>query len=720
MKTWNALLSLGFVVTLSLLLASCGGSGNNLATAPVTKLSISGSSLPVGQVNAAYSATMTAIGGTAPYTWSVASGSLPAGLSLSAVGVITGTPTASGASTFTAQVSDAEPTPQLTAAQVSITIRPPAVSITTSSLAAGATTVSYTGSFSAEGGIAPYTWRLTAGELPSGLSLAASGAITGIPTTTGVFPFTVQVSDGESPPQIAAASFTIAITERIVVSTEHYDNFRSGQNLNEVILTPATVASPNFQKLFSIPVDGYIYAQPLYVGGMAVPGKGTHNVLYVATEHDSVYALDADSNTGQDSAPLWQTSFLNPSRGITTVSAIDFSCNNLEPEVGITSTPVIDLSTSTIYVVAETKENGDYFQRLHALDITTGAEKFGGPIEIKATYPGTGDGNVGGTLTFDPLQELNRPGLLLSQGNIYITWASNCDLDPFHGWVIAYNKATLQQVGVWVTTADGRRGGVWMSGGGMAADASGNLFLASGNGTFETSGNPADFGDSVVRLAFHSHGISLTDYFTPYDEATLDQGDKDLGSGGVLLLPDQLGDHVHELIAAGKGKTIYVVDRDNLGHFHQNDNSQIVQSVTGQVGSVFAVPTYWNNYIYLGGVSDHLKAFALNNGLLSSEPTSESNWTFTYPSASTSISANGTQNGIVWAIQSDQYTNNGNDILFAFDAKNLAKQLYGSTVNPDRDNPGPAAKFQIPTVANGKVYVGSATQVSVYGLLTPQ
>lgn len=440
-------------------------------------------------------------------------------------------------------------------------------------------------------------------------------------------------------------------------------------------------------------------------------------MLYVATEHDTVYAWDADNNTGENSTPLWQTTFINPPQGVTTVSSNDVNCQNLVPEIGITSTPVMDAATNTIYLVVETKENGQYFQRLHALDITTGAEKFGGPIAITATYPGNGDGSSGGMLTFDPLMELNRAGLLLNNGNIYITWASNCDEDPYHGWVIAYDKTTLQQTSVWVTTPNGIRGGIWMSGGGIAADATGNLFVASGNGTFDTSGQPTDFGDSIVRLGTNDGGLSLSDYFTPYDQGVLNEGDQDVGSGGVLLLPDQPGGHIHELVEAGKGRTIYVIDRDNMGHFNPDNNSQIVQSLTGQIGKVFSVPTYWNNYVYLGGVSDKLKAFSLNNGLLSSQPISESPATFTFPSASTSVSANGSQSGIVWAIQADQYTNNGDDILYAFDATNLANELYSTTDNPDRDNRGGAVKFQIPTVANGKVYVGAVQQVSVYGIL---
>ncbi len=649
--------------------------------------------------------------------WSVLRGTLPPGLTLDAAGSIAGIPTTVGSSGFTVQVADAESSPQTTTVALSITITPAPLAITTTALPPAIATIPYTASLTATGGVAPYAWSVTSGSLPSGLSLEADGSISGTPTTVGTDSFTVQAADSESTPQTTTAQLSIAVTPPLAVTTERYDGFRTGQNLAETILTPSKVGAGSFGKLFSLAVDGYVYAQPLYLQGVTIPGKGVHNVLFVATEHDSVYAWDADSNSGQSSPPLWQTSFISPAHGITTVSSGDVSCDNLVPEIGITSTPVIDPTNNTIYVVAETKENGQYVQRLHALDVTTGAEKFGGPAIITATYPGNGDGSSGGILTFDPLMELNRAGLLLNNGNIYITWASNCDEDPYHGWVIAYDKATLQQSNVWVTTPNGMRGGVWMSGGGIAADVAGSIFLASGNGTFDTSGQPTDFGDSILKLATGAGGLSLADYFTPYDQGVLNDGDQDVGSGGVLLLPDQPGGHIHELVEAGKEGTIYVVDRDNMGHFNSDNNSQIVQSLTGQVGKVFSVPTYWNSNVYLGGIHDALKAFSLANGLLSSQPTSQSSATFTFPSASTSVSSDGNQNGIVWAIQADQYTNNGDDILYAFDATNLANQLYSTLQNPNRDDPGGAVKFQVPVVANGKVYVGALQQVSVYGVL---
>ncbi|MGB8887480.1 MAG: chitobiase/beta-hexosaminidase C-terminal domain-containing protein [Candidatus Korobacteraceae bacterium] len=507
---------------------------------------------------------------------------------------------------------------------------------------------------------------------------------------------------------------------QVQVLTEHNDNARQGRNTQETILTPELLTSGQFGRIISYPVDGYIYGQPLYVPNVTIPGQGVHNVVYVVTEHDSVYAFDADGHAAGGQTPLWSTSFINPLQGITTVSINDVNCDDgVIPEIGITSTPVIDPTTDTIYVIAETKENGEFFQRLHALDITTGAEKNGSPVTITATYPGTGDGSSGGILTFNPLMELNRPGLLHSNGNIYITWASNCDNSPFHGWIISYQKTSLRQTGVWVTTPNGGLGGVWMGGAGIATDAAGNLYVATGNGTFETSGDPTDFGDSVLKLSLTSQGIQLLDYFTPYNESNLENGDEDVGSGGVLVLPDQPGAHPHELVQSGKEGSIYVVDRDNMGHFNPNNNSQIVQNLTGEIEGIYGAPAYWNNNVYFAGRSDSLKAFNLSNGLLSSQPTSQSSVSFGFPSPTPSISSHGNSGGIVWLLQTDAYRNDGNDILYAFDATNVGNMIYSSVNDQLRDNPGGAVKFAVPTIANGKVYVGAAGQLSVYGVVPP-
>ena len=504
---------------------------------------------------------------------------------------------------------------------------------------------------------------------------------------------------------------------QVSVTTNKNDNFRTGQNLSETVLTPANVASGNFQKLFSQSVDGYVYAQPLYVPNVNIPGNGVHNVVYIATENDSLYAFDADSNTGGNANPLWQVSFINPADGITPISDGDINCfTAVYPQVGITSTPVIDLSSNTIYVLVETKENGSFFHRLHALDITTGQERSGSPVTIAGSVPGTGSGSSGGILTFDALMEFNRAGLLLTNGgNIFIAWASNCDNSPFHGWIMSFNKVTLQQNGIWATTPNGDAGGIWMAGSGLAADGVGSIYFATGNGSFDSSGTPVDFGDSEVRMTLPPSGLYVADYFTPYDQLYLGDNDKDVGSGGTLLLPDQPGPYPHELIQVGKEGSIYVVNRDNMGHYDSQNNSQIIQNITGQVGGMFSTPAYWNGNVYLGAAQDYLKAFSLTNGMLSATPTSQSTFKFTYPGPNPTISASGTANAIVWIIEADNQ-NDHNEVLRAYDANNLATEFYDTNQNLTRDDPGQYIKYAVPTIANGKVYVGSRTTFDAYGL----
>ena len=508
-----------------------------------------------------------------------------------------------------------------------------------------------------------------------------------------------------------------AISAQVAVTTQHNDNYRTGQNTSEIILTPANVNKTQFGRLFSQAVDGYVYAQPLYVPNVNVPGKGTHNVVYVATEHDSVYAFDADSNAGANAAPLWQTSFINPAKGITSVSSQDVSCNDLVPEIGITGTPAIDLSTNTMYLLAKTKENGSFVQRLHALDITTGAEKFGGPVLIQAQVKGSGEG--GKTIVFNPLRQAQRPGLVLQNGKVYIAWASHCDIGPYHGWLMAYDAQSLQQKGVWNSTPNGGLGGFWMAGSGIAADSRNYVYISTGNGTFDVNLPGKDYGDSIIKLGFSLAGkLRPFDYFTPHDQDFLNNTDSDLGSGGVLLIPDRpRTKYPYLLVQAGKEGTVYVINRNHMGHFNPNNDNQIVQNLPGAVGGMWAMPAFWNNGVYFGGVNDNLKMFSFNpaTGLLSTAPVSNSSTFFGYPGTTPSISANGASNGIVWSLQTQNY-NGGSAVLHAYDATNLGNELYNTTQNSSRDNPGGAVKFTVPTVANGKVYVGAVKQLSVYGL----
>jgi hypothetical protein len=514
-----------------------------------------------------------------------------------------------------------------------------------------------------------------------------------------------------------AVTFEMAFVQaQTSVTTQHNDNSRTGQNLNETTLTLSNVNSTQFGKLFSQKLDGYVYAQPLYVPNVSIPGQGTHNVVYVVTEHDSVYAFDGDSSV----ARLWHVSFINPQRGITTVSSNDAGCGDLVPEIGITGTPVIDTASGTLYVVSNTKQNGKFFQQLHALDITTGAEKFGGPILINAKVKGTGDGTQNGYVHFDPLRNNQRPGLLLQNGSVYISWASHCDIGPYHGWIISYNAQTLKQNGVWNATPNAGLGGFWSGGAGIAADSSSNLYVASGNAMFDVNTGGRDYGDSIIRLSpANNNRFPVADYFTPYDQGNLYDGDVDLGSGGVLLLPDQTGAHPHLLIESGKEGTIYLVDRDNMGHYNPNNNSQIVQSLNTIIGGVWGMPAWWNNNVYFGGSYDAVKAFSFNptTGFLSTTWVSETGTSYSYPGPTPSISANGNSNAIVWTLQTDGSGSNGSAILHAYDATDLDTELYNSTQNSSRDNPGGAVKFTLPTIANGKVYVPAVQQLSVYGIL---
>jgi hypothetical protein len=508
---------------------------------------------------------------------------------------------------------------------------------------------------------------------------------------------------------------------QISVPTYHNNPRRTGDNIAESTLTPKNVNVQYFGKLFSQAVDGFIYAQPLYQQNVVLANQTVHNVVFVATMNDSVYAFDADSNTGSNSAPLWQASFINPGQGITPVPTADVACSDIvSPVIGVLSTPVLDPVGGTLYVLARTKESGAYVQRLHALDIGSGAEKFGGPVVIRGSYPGTGSGSAGGVIHFQPLIQNQRSALLLQGGRIYIAWGSHCDAGPYHGWLMAYDQTTLLQSGVWVTTPNGYKGAIWESGNGPAGDESLNVYVAVANGTFDVNMAGVDYGQSIVKLSPPAQGVfSILDYFTPYNALNLDPEDMDIGSGGVALLPQQnTGPNPHLLIQADKEGTIYLIDRDRMGHFHAHNNDQIVQSIPKAELGMWNSAASFDNAVYLGANGDFLKAFSFNSGtgLLSLTPTSQSINTFGYPGTTPSISSDRHRNGIVWALDNSTFANATGAVLYAYDASNLATQLYSSNQNPMRDNPGPAVKFAVPTVANGKVYVGTQTQLSVFGL----
>jgi hypothetical protein len=524
---------------------------------------------------------------------------------------------------------------------------------------------------------------------------------------------------------LIAAIITISVAEvsnttgSVNVTTYHNDNLRSGQNLHETILTQALVQQNTFGKLFSQPVDGQIYAQPLVISNLKITGQGTHTAVFVATENDSVYAFDGNSDTGKNANPLWHVNFTNPAEGITTVPSSDYGTTAISPQVGITGTPVIDPTNSTLYVVAATKENGTYVQRLHALSVTTGAEQFGGPVVISATVKGTGSNSLGGKLAFDPFRSNQRPGLLLLNGSVFITWASHGleDEFPYHGWVIAYNETTLKQAGALCFTANGDQGGIWQSGDAPAADTLGNIFLLTGNGTFDANTGGVDYGMSYVKISTKGN-LKVADYFTPYNEYLESSEDLDLGSGGALLLPYQGGTYPDLGIGAGKDGTMYVVNRNNMGHFNSSGNTQIVESIANAFAghSIYSAPAYWQGYLYFWGTNDVLRIFQMQSGLVSTSPIATGATTFGSPGATTEISSNGAGNGIVWALDPTGYPTAAPAVLHAINAT-TAVELYNSTQAGTRDTAGAAIKFTPPTVANGKVYVPTAVELDVYGLL---
>jgi hypothetical protein len=524
------------------------------------------------------------------------------------------------------------------------------------------------------------------------------------------------------------------------VLTQHNDNSRTGQNLNETTLTTSNVTAGKFGKLFSLPVLGQVYAQPLYIPGITING-GTHNVLIVAAQNDVVYAFDADSNTGANASPLWTANLVDAAHGAGAGetpldSSTTIGCTDTQPLIGISGTPVIDSGSNTIYVEAKSTNGSSYFHRLHSLVLATGAEKSPGPALITATVNGTGDGSSGGKLTFDPLHQQARPGLLLLNGAIYVAFASHCDFGPYHGWIFAYDETTLSQKSLLITSPNGGLGGFWMSGAGIAADSNGNIYIASGNGDFDTTHTPAtELGDTILKLGTTNETLTLLDYFTPFDQQSLSNNDTDLGSGGVLLLPQEPGAHPDILVAAGKEGTIYVIDRDMMtksnSHYcasscnNSDPEISVEESSSGFIAGMWSMPAYWNNTLYYIGQNGSIISIPIASGIPNFTNITSGTIGFPFPGATPSISSNGTVVGtaILWAIDSSQYGSPGPGpgpaVLHAFDATNVAKELWNSS-QVSTDKAGNAVKFAVPTVINGKVYVGTSTEVDVYGLLGTQ
>lgn len=558
-----------------------------------------------------------------------------------------------------------------------------------------------------------YQWQRNGRDIPG-----ATSASYRIPPSTSAddgASFRVIITDASS--HITSAAARLSILQQAPAAdilTYHNDNLRTGQNLGETILTPQNVNATNFGKIGFISVEGRVDAEPLYVSHLTIRGAA-HNVLFVATEHDWIYAFDADTFV-----QLWRTSLLGPDE----TPSDDRKCAQVSPEIGVTSTPVIDLHAGphgAIFAVAMSKnESGQYFQRLHALDIVTGEERTGSPTTIEASVPGSGTNSHNGRIIFDPKQYEDRASLLLSGGTIYTAWSSHCDADPYNSWVIGFDESTLRRSKVLSLTPNGTEGGIWMAGAGLAADASGNIFFEIGNGTFDTTldsrGFPIhrDFGNSIIKLPPAGQGLAVADYFTMHNVISENKQDQDLGSGGLLLLPDvkdSSGKPRHLALGAGKDWTVYIVDRDSMGKFDPQRDNIYQELHKGLGGAEFAMPAYFNGTVYYGAYLTPVMAFPVKNARLPAAPTSKTPETFDYPGATPSISANGTSDAIVWAIE-----NSTSGILHAYDASNLAREYYNSNQAGQRDQFADN-KFVTPAIANGKVYVGTPTGIIVFGLL---
>jgi outer membrane protein assembly factor BamB len=526
-----------------------------------------------------------------------------------------------------------------------------------------------------------------------------------------VFSVAVTNSAGSVVSANATLSVTAASSGPADVLTYKNDAARTGQNVVETALTLANVSPATFGLLRTLAVDGKVDAQPLFLAALTISGA-VHDVVFVATEHNSVYAFDADTGS-----KLWQVSLLGAGESLSD----DRGCSQVTPEIGITSTPVIDRSAGpngTIYVVAMSKKGSTYYQRLHALDVTTGAELFSGPKEITATFP-----NASGSTSFDPGQYEERASLLLANGAIYTSWTSHCDISPYTGWIIAYDRSTLAQTAVLnvAPNSGGAGPAIWMSGGGPAADGAGNVYLLTANGVFETAldangfPNKQDYGNSFLKLGSAGGALAVADYFTMSDEMAESQADQDLGSGGAMLLPDLMdADGVvrHLAVGAGKDGRIYVVNRDSMGKFSTSANNIWQQVNNALPGGVFSTPAYFNGRVYFADVSGTLKAFNIENAKLSTTPASQTATHFAYPGSAPAISANGTANAIIWA-----HENGSHAVLHAYDATDLSRELYNSDQNPSgRDHFGAGNKFITPTVTDGKVFVGTTNGVAVFGL----
>jgi Immunoglobulin domain len=561
-------------------------------------------------------------------------------------------------------------------------------------------------------GAAPltYQWQKNNANISGATSASYTTAATVAADTGTTFRVVVSNSAGNITSNSATLTVNPAQASSTDVTTYKNDLARTGLNPTETILTTANVNAKTFGLLRKLSVTGKVDAQPLYLSQLTVSGA-THNVVFVATEHDMIYAFDADFGT-----TLWSTSVAGGDS-----PSDDRGCGQVSPEIGVTATPVIDRRAGphgALYIVAMSKDaQGKYHQRLHALDISTGAELFSGPTEISATFP-----NTSGQTTFDPGQYKERPGLLLLNGIVYLSFSSHCDQGAYTGWILGYQQTTLAQTTVLNIGPNGGGPSIWMSGGAPAADSSGNVYVLAANGAFETAldangfPNHGDFGNSFLKISTVNNTLKVADYFAMSNEVSESGTDSDLGSGGALVLPDLTdsgGTIRHLAVGAGKDSIIYVVNRDSMGKFNASSNS-IWQEISNALpGGIYSTPAYFNNTVYYGAVSGPLRAFPISSAKLALSPSSETGIAFTYPGTAPAVSANGTSNGIVWA-----HENTNPAVLHAYDASNLTNELYNSNqATAGRDQCGPGNKFITPTIAGGKVFLGTQNSVCVYGLL---
>ncbi len=602
------------------------------------------------------------------------------------------------------------------------------------------------------------TWSVdgTVGGSAAVGTISAAGLYTP-PATAGTHAVTAAIS---SP--ALSASANVAVTDLAGVFTYHNDLSRDGVNAQEYALTSSSVSTNTFGKLFSCPVDGAVYTQPLWVPALSIGGT-THNLVFVATQHDTVYAFDADATPCMT---YWHINLLDALHGGTpgetpiTWNDVGNCFGDVYPEVGVTGTPVIDPGTNTIYLVSASEVGsaggncsynpGTFHRRLHALDLLTGNEKFNGAVEIVASFPGLGDGSSGGQVSLDPQKHNLRSGLVLSGGVVYLAWAAHEDASPYHGWLLGYTASDLSAApSIFNTTPNGGLGGIWGGGGAPAVDGLGDIYFSTGNGVFDANSTTVpfnDYGDSILRVrpspGTNSNGVnlSLIDWFTPDDQLQLANNDTDLGSGAVVLLPDQnSGPIQHLLVETGKEGVVYLINRDNMGNFNAAGNNQIVQSFNGPAFGMWGTPAWWQNNLYFAGAADNLKQFSFDppSGLFGTSVSSQSPQVFNYTGATPSVSSQGTSNGIVWAIDSSLYgyaspnapgsiacnvipvpaACSGPAVLHAYNAGNVAVEYWNSAMAGSRDQAGNAVKFVPPTVANGKVYVSTRTEVDAYGLL---